>query len=156
MKRSSGTYTPDVYQDGRINIGLTTGDSYWKGLIDNANLAQTSPTEKDSYNHPKYDPAVTPVDADHSGEVNLWLQNGAQWIYENASRKDGLDYKHMPEYSQSSYGSYDGMSHLTSEPEASVRPLTALSKSPEIPFRESRTPEMVFLSSLALTENVES
>ena len=113
MKRSSGTYTPDVYQDGRINIGLTTGDSYWKGLIDNANLAQTSPTEKDSYNHPKYDPAVTPVNADHSGEVNLWLQNGAQWIYENASRKDGLDYKHMPEYSQSSYGSYDGMSHLS-------------------------------------------
>lgn len=113
MKRSSGTYTDDVYQDGRINIGLTTGDSYWKGLIDNANLAQTSPTEKDSYNHPKYDPAVTPVDADHSGEVNLWLQNGAQWIYENASRKDGLDYKHMPEYSQSSYGSYDGMSHLS-------------------------------------------
>ena len=113
MKRSSGTYTPDVYQDGRINIGLTTGDSYWKGLIDNANLAQTSPTEKDSYNHPKYDPAVTPVDADHSGEVNLWLQNGAQWIYENASRKDGLDYSHMPQYSQSSYGNYDGMSHLS-------------------------------------------
>ncbi len=114
MKRSSGTYTPDVYQDGRINIGLTTSDSYWKGLIDNANLAQTSPTEKDKYGHPKYDPAVTPVDADHSGEVNLWLQNGAQWIYENASRKDGLDYKHMPEYSQSSYGNYDGMSHLSS------------------------------------------
>ena len=113
MKRSSGTYTKDVYQDGRINIGLTTGDSYWKGLIDNANLAQTSPTEKDKYGHPKYDPAISPVDADHSGEVNLWLQNGAQWIYENASRKDGLDYKHMPEYSQSSYGSYDGMSHLS-------------------------------------------
>ncbi len=113
MKRSSGTYTPDVYQDGRINIGLTTGDSYWRGLIDNANLAQTSPTEKDKYEHPKYDPAIPPVDADHSGEVNLWLQNGAQWIYENASRKDGLDYKHMPEYSQSSYGSYDGMSHLS-------------------------------------------
>ena len=113
MKRSSGTYTPDVYQDGRINIGLTTSDSYWKGLIDNANLAQTSPTEKDKYGHPKYDPAIPPVDADHSGEVNLWLQNGAQWIYENASRKDGLDYKHMPEYSQSSYGSYDGMSHLS-------------------------------------------
>ncbi len=113
MKRSSGTYTPDVYQDGRINIGLTTIDSYWKGLIDNANLAQTSPTEKDKYGHPKYDPAIPSVDADHSGEVNLWLQNGAQWIYENASRKDGLDYKHMPEYSQSSYGSYDGMSHLS-------------------------------------------
>ena len=114
MKRSSGTYTSDVYQDGRINIGLTTGDSYWKGLIDNANLAQTSPTEKDNYGHPKYDSAIPPVDADHSGEVNLWLQNGAQWIYENASRKNGLDYKHMPEYSQSSYGSYDGISHLSS------------------------------------------
>ena len=113
MKRSSGTYTSDVYQDGRINIGLTTGDSYWKGLIDNANMAQTSPTEKDKYGHPKYDSAIPPVDADHSGEVNLWLQNGAQWIYENASSKDGLDYKHMPEYSQSSYGSYDGMSHLS-------------------------------------------
>ena len=113
MKRSSGTYTKDVYQDGRINIGLTTGDSYWKGLIDNANLAQTSSYRKDKYGHPKYDPAIPPVDADHSGEVNLWLQNGAQWIYENASRKDGLDYKHMPEYSQSSYGSYDGMSHLS-------------------------------------------
>ena len=113
MKRSDYTYTPDVYQNGRINIGLTTSDSYWRGLIDNSNLAQVSLTEKDSYNHPKYDPAVTPVDADHSGEVNLWLQNGAQWIYENASRKDGLDYKHMPEYSQSSYGSYDGMSHLS-------------------------------------------
>lgn len=113
MKRSEYTHTSDVYQDGRINIGLTTGDSYWKGLIDNANLAQTSPTEKDNYGHPKYDSAIPPVDADHSGEVNLWLQNGAQWIYENASSKDGLDYKHMPEYSQSSYGSYDGMSHLS-------------------------------------------
>ena len=113
MKRSEYTHTSDVYQDGRINIGLTTGDSYWKGLIDNANLAQTSPTEKDNYGHPKYDSAIPPVDADHSGEVNLWLQNGAQWIYENASRNDGLDYKHMPEYSQSSYGSYDGKSHLS-------------------------------------------
>ena len=56
---------------------------------------------------------MTPVYADHSGEVNLWLQNGAQWIYENASRKDGLDYSHMPQYSQSSYGNYDGMSHLS-------------------------------------------
>lgn len=113
MKRSEYTHTSDVYQDGRINIGLTTDDSYWKGLIDNANMAQTSPTEKDKYGHPKYDSAIPPVDADHSGEVNLWLQNGAQWIYENASHKDGLDYKHMPEYSQSSYGSYDGMSHLS-------------------------------------------
>ena len=73
-------------------------------------LVQTNPNDKNSY---KYDPDATPVYADHSGEVNLWLQNGAQWIYENASRKDGLDYSHMPQYSQPSYGNYDGMSHLS-------------------------------------------
>ena len=114
MKRSEYTHTSDVYQDSRINLALTTADSSWKGIIDNANmtksLVQTNPEDKNSY---KYDPDATPVYADHSGEVNLWLQNGAQWIYENASRKDGLDYSHMPQYSQSSYGNYDGMSHLS-------------------------------------------
>ena len=93
---------------------MITADSSWKGIIDNANmtksLVQTNPNDKNSY---KYDPDATPVYADHSGEVNLWLQNGAQWIYENASRKDGLDYSHMPLYSQPSYGNYDGMSHLS-------------------------------------------
>lgn len=114
MKRSEYTHTSDVYQDSRINLALTTADSSWKGIIDNANmtksLVQTNPNDKNSY---KYDPDAIPVYADHSGEVNLWLQNGAQWIYENASRKDGLDYSHMPQYSQSSYGNYDGMSHLS-------------------------------------------
>ena len=114
MKRSEYTRKSDVYQDGRINLALTTADSSWKGIIDNANmtksLVQTNPNDKNSY---KYDPDATPVYADHSGEVNLWLQNGAQWIYENASRKDGLDYSHMPQYSQPSYGNYDGMSHLS-------------------------------------------
>ena len=114
MKRSEYTHTSDVYQDSRINLALTTADSSWKGIIDNANmtksLVQTDPNDKNSY---KYDPDATPVYADHSGEVNLWLQNGAQWIYENASRKDGLDYSHMPQYSQPSYGNYDGMSHLS-------------------------------------------
>ena len=114
MKRSEYTHTSDVYQDSRINLALTTADSSWKGIIDNANmtksLVQTNPEDKNSY---KYDPDATPVYADHSGEVNLWLQNGAQWIYENASRKDGLDYSHMPQYSQPSYGNYDGMSHLS-------------------------------------------
>ena len=114
MKRSEYTHTSDVYQDSRINLALTTADSSWKGIIDNANmtksLVQTNPDDKNSY---KYDPDATPVYADHSGEVNLWLQNGAQWIYENASRKDGLDYSHMPLYSQPSYGNYDGMSHLS-------------------------------------------
>ena len=114
MKRSEYTHTSDVYQDSRINLALTTADSSWKGIIDNANmtksLVQTNPNDKNSY---KYDPKADPVYADHSGEVNLWLQNGAQWIYENASRKDGLDYSHMPLYSQPSYGNYDGMSHLS-------------------------------------------
>lgn len=114
MKRSEYTHTSDVYQDSRINLALTTADSSWKGIIDNANmtksLVQTNPNDENSY---KYDPDATPVYADHSGEVNLWLQNGAQWIYENASRKDGLDYSHMPLYSQPSYGNYDGISHLS-------------------------------------------
>ena len=114
MKRSEYTHTSDVYLVCRINLALITADSSWKGIIDNANmtksLVQTNPNDKNSY---KYDPDATPVYADHSGEVNLWLQNGAQWIYENASRKDGLDYSHMPLYSQPSYGNYDGMSHLS-------------------------------------------
>lgn len=114
MKSSDEAGKDMVYQNGRLNIGLTTQDSSWKGIIDNANmtksLVQTNPDDKNSY---KYDPDATPVYADHSGEVNLWLQNGAQWIYENASRKDGLDYSHMPLYSQPSYGNYDGMSHLS-------------------------------------------
>ena len=78
-----------VYRDGRINLGLTTKDSSWKGIIDNAG-------------------------AEKAGEVNLWLQNGAQWIYENASRKDGLDATNMPKYSRPYYGNYDGISHLSS------------------------------------------
>ncbi len=112
MKRSEYTRKSDVYQDGRINLALTTNDSSWKGIIDNANLNYDVADSKVAFGW-RYDPDMTPVYADHSGEVNLWLQNGAQWIYENASRKDGLDYSHMPQYSQSSYGNYDGMSHLS-------------------------------------------
>ena len=85
MKGSGGT---NVYQDGRINLGLTTKDSSWKGIIDNAG-------------------------AEKAGEVNLWLQNGAQWIYENASRKNGLDAENISEYSKPYYGNYDGISHLS-------------------------------------------
>ena len=113
MKRSEYTRKSDVYQDSRINLALTTSDSSWKGIIDNANLNYDVADSKVAFGW-RYDPDMTPVYADHSGEVNLWLQNGAQWIYENASRKDGLDYSHMPQYSQSSYGNYDGMSHLSS------------------------------------------
>ena len=112
MKTSAYTHANYLYQNGRINLGLTTADSYWKGIIDNTNLNRDVEDKTSPYGY-KYDPSATPVNADHSGEVNLWLQNGAQWIYENASRKDGLDYSNMPQISQSSYGNYDGISHLS-------------------------------------------
>ncbi len=89
MKSSDEAGKAMVYQNGRLNIGLTTQDSSWKGVIDNAG------TEK-------------------AGEVNLWLQNGAQWIYENASRKDGLDASNLADYSRPYYEKYDGISHLSS------------------------------------------
>lgn len=57
MKSSDEAGKAMVYQNGRLNIGLTTQDSSWKGVIDNAG------TEK-------------------AGEVNLWLQNGALWTNE--------------------------------------------------------------------------
>lgn len=89
MKSSDEAGKAMVYQNGRLNIGLTTQDSSWKGVIDNAG------TEK-------------------AGEVNLWLQNGAQWIYENASRKDGLDASNLAVHSRPYYEKYDGISHLSS------------------------------------------
>lgn len=87
LKRSERTDKPDVYQDGRVNIGLTTKNSTWKGVIDNAGT-------------------------DHAGEVNVWLSNGAQWTHEATSRVDGLDYSHMPAYSKPSYDNFDGVSYV--------------------------------------------
>ena len=89
MKSSDEAGKAMLYQNGRLNIGLTTQDSSWKGVIDNAGTAK-------------------------AGEVNLWLQNGAQWIYENASRKDGLDASNLADYSRPYYEKYDGISHLSS------------------------------------------
>ena len=89
MKSNEEAEKAMVYRDGRLNIGLTTQDSSWKGVIDNAGTAK-------------------------AGEVNLWLQNGAQWIYENASRKDGLDASNLSDYSRPYYENYDGISHLSS------------------------------------------
>jgi len=87
LKRSERTDKPDVYQDGRVNIGLTTKESTWKGVIDNAGT-------------------------DHAGEVNVWLSNGAQWTHEATSRVDGLDYSHMPAYSKPSYDNFDDVSYV--------------------------------------------
>ena len=89
MKASDEAGKAMVYQNGRLNIALSTQDSSWKGVIDNAGTAK-------------------------AGEVNLWLQNGAQWIYENASRKDGLDASNLADYSRPYYEKYDGISHLSS------------------------------------------
>lgn len=89
MKASDEAGKAMVYQNGRLNIGLTTQDSSWKGVIDNAGTAK-------------------------AGEVNLWLQNGAQWIYENASSKDGLDASNLADYSRPYYEKYDGISHMSS------------------------------------------
>lgn len=86
-KRSERTDKPDVYQDGRINIGLTTKESTWKGVVDNAGAAQ-------------------------AGEVNVWLSNGAQWTHEATSRTDGLDASNMPDYSRPSYDNFDGTSYV--------------------------------------------
>lgn len=87
LKRSERTDKPDVYQDGRVNIGLTTKESTWKGVIDNAGT-------------------------DHAGEVNVWLSNGAEWTHEATSRVDGLDYSNMPAYSKPSYDNFDGVSYV--------------------------------------------
>ena len=87
MKVSDRTKESDVYQDGRINIGLTTKESTWKGVIDNAGAKQ-------------------------AGEVNVWLSNGAQWMHEATSRTDGLDYSNMPAYSKPNYDNFDGTSYV--------------------------------------------
>lgn len=87
LRRSERTDKPDVYQDGRVNIGLTQSDSSWHGVIDNAGKTQ-------------------------AGEVNVWLSNGAQWDHEAVSRTDGLDYTWMPAYSKPSYDNFDGVSYV--------------------------------------------
>lgn len=87
MKVSDRTKESDVYQDGRINIGLTTKESTWKGVVDNAGAAQ-------------------------AGEVNVWLSNGAQWTHEATSRVDGLDASNMPDYSRPNYDNFDGTSYV--------------------------------------------
>lgn len=76
------------YVKGRVNIGLTTKDSSWTGIIDNSGKAQ-------------------------AGQVNLWLRNGASWNHESRSMKNGLQSGNMPDQSRPHYGTYDGVSYLT-------------------------------------------
>lgn len=89
-KMGDGTNSgnPYFYQDGRINIGLNTQDSTWKGVIDNSGT-------------------------NNAGEVNVFLGNGATWTHESPSKTNGLDATHMPEPSVYHYaGTYDNVSHV--------------------------------------------
>lgn len=84
---TSGSGQPYFYQDGRINLGLNTADSQWTGIVDNSGKSQ-------------------------AGELNLWLQNGAQWIHESPSKANGLQVEQMPQPSVFHYGTYDHVSHV--------------------------------------------
>lgn len=77
------------YVKGRTNIGLVNSSSSWTGIIDNAG-------------------------ADKTGQINIWLKNGATWNHKSRSRKNGLQAADMPTPSnQNHYGFYDGVSYVT-------------------------------------------
>ena len=88
------------FRDGAINLGLTTSDSTWSGVVSNTNKN-------------------TPTGKSQQGDINLWLQNGATWTHEAVSPVDaiyaaGNDGKTtLPSPSNGLYGAYDGISHLT-------------------------------------------
>ena len=81
---------PGRFRNGKLNIGLSTANSYLKGVIDNTGASQ-------------------------AGEINLWLQNGAEWDHQNGSVTAGVHRNgdHMNDSESMFYGIYDGTSHLT-------------------------------------------
>ena len=88
MKEDShGSGGAFFYRDGRTNIALTTDKSSWTGVIDNTGSNQ-------------------------AGEVNLYVQNGADWIHESMSKTNGMQVGNMPSPSLEHYGSYDGVSYV--------------------------------------------
>ena len=88
------------FRDGAINLGLTTSDSIWSGVVSNTNKN-------------------TPTGKSQQGDINLWLQNGATWNHEAVSRADAVyaagnnGKTTLPSPSNGLYGAYDGISHLT-------------------------------------------
>ena len=88
------------FRDGAINLGLTTSDSTWSGVVSNTNKN-------------------TPTGKSQQGDINLWLQNGATWNHEAVSRADSVyaagnnGKTTLPSPSNGLYGAYDGISHLT-------------------------------------------
>ena len=89
MRSNNNSGEPYFYQDGRVNIGLDTADSVWTGVVDNSGTKQT-------------------------GEVNLWLQNGAAWNHESMSKTNGIQVNHLPYPSSEHYGKYDKKTHIAS------------------------------------------
>ena len=88
MKNDTGSRAP-FFVDGITNITLNNKDSIWTGVVDNTGKAQT-------------------------GEINLTLANGAKWEHESLSMTNGLHVETMPNPSNENYGTYDGVSYLTS------------------------------------------
>ena len=88
------------FRDGAINLGLTTSDSTWSGVVSNTNKN-------------------TPTGKSQQGDINLWLQNGGTWNHEAVSRADAVYAAEnngkttLPSPSNGLYGAYDGISHLT-------------------------------------------
>lgn len=88
------------FRDGAINLGLTTSDSTWSGVVSNTNKN-------------------TPTGKSQQGDINLWLQNGATWNHEAVSCADAVyaagnnGKTTLPSPSNGLYGAYDGISHLT-------------------------------------------
>ena len=88
------------FRDGAINLGLTTSDSTWSGVVSNTNKN-------------------TPTGKSQQGDINLWLQNGATWNHEVVSRADAVYAAEnngkttLPSPSNGLYGAYDGISYLT-------------------------------------------
>ena len=87
MKDDNGSGDPYFYRSGQINLGLSTENSSWTGVIDNSG-------------------------ANQAGEVNLYLSNKATWNHQAMSKTNGLDNTNMPDPSVEHYGSYDGISHV--------------------------------------------
>ena len=87
MKNDNGSGDPYYYRSGQINLGLSTENSSWTGVIDNSGTKQ-------------------------AGEVNLYLSNKATWNHKASSKTNGLDATNMPEPSVEHYGNYDGISHV--------------------------------------------
>ena len=87
MKNDNGSGDPYYYRSGQINLGLSTENSSWTGVIDNSGTNQ-------------------------AGEVNLYLSNKATWNHQTMSKTNGLDNINMPEPSVEHYGKYDGISHV--------------------------------------------